>query len=62
MNDYAKAINQAIHEGHMQWKMYGRLLAQAGIYIGDVIEEVPESCRKLVGKGYNEQLRDYPNG
>lgn len=61
MNDYSDAINRVIQEAIEVSRDYGRLLAQAGIPLQEFI--LPQNCDpRFVQEGYQEQLRDYPNG
>lgn len=61
MSDYASAISAMVQDAIETSRFIGRLMAQAGIPLTDA--EIPPDCDpRFVKQGYEEQLKDYPNG
>ena len=59
--NYAEAINQTIQDAIETSRNFGRLLAQAGFDLKDTVFPT-EVDPRFAREGYEEQLRDYPNG
>jgi hypothetical protein len=57
---YADAINAALEYHREELRDYGRLLAQSGTPLSDII--APAQDAPYIAQGYAEQLADFPNG
>lgn len=57
---YADAINAALEYHREELRDYGRLLAQAGVPLSDIVATAQDA--PYIAQGYRQQLNDFPNG